>query len=42
MLQSARSDMKGKGYVEVIFDDSKNQKESASEYTINSIKKIMI
>ena len=40
MSQTARSDMKGKGYVEVIFDDSKNQKESASEYTINSIKKI--
>ena len=40
MSQSARSDMKGKGYVEVIFDDSENQNESASEYTINSIKKI--
>ena len=32
--------MKGKGYIEVCFDDSKNHKESASEYTINSIKKI--
>jgi ATP-dependent exoDNAse (exonuclease V) beta subunit len=40
LSQSSRSDMKGKGYVEVYFDDSKNQKESASEYTINSIIKI--
>ena len=32
--------MKGKGYIEVCFDDSKNHKESASEYAINSIKKI--
>lgn len=40
LSQSSRSDMIGRGYVEVYFDDSKNQKESASEYTINSIKKI--
>ncbi|MEL0009235.1 MAG: UvrD-helicase domain-containing protein [Flammeovirgaceae bacterium] len=40
LIQSCRSDMKGKGYVEVYFDDNKNQKESANEYTIDSIKKI--
>ena len=40
LSQISRTDMKGKGYIEVCFDDSKNHKESASDYTINSIKKI--
>ena len=40
LSQFAKPEMKGKGYVEVCFDDSKNHKESASEYTISSIKKI--